>query len=144
MTLQYNNGFGNEFESEAIEGALPRNQFSPQRCPLGLYAEKFSTTSFVAPRARNRRTWMYRILPSVGNQHAFEPIDRGLLRSAPLIETQPLPDQLRWDPPPLPESPTTLIDGLMTVCANGNLALQIGGAVHLLRREPRYGRRLFL
>lgn len=53
----YLTGFGNEFESEAITGALPRSQVSPQRAPFGLYAEKFSNTAFTAPRADNRRTW---------------------------------------------------------------------------------------
>jgi len=63
--LSYLSGYGNEFESEALPGALPRGQFSPQQLPLGLYAEKFSYTAFTAPRAENRRTWFYRIRPSV-------------------------------------------------------------------------------
>lgn len=29
--LQYLNGFGNEFETEAKEGALPIGQFNPQK-----------------------------------------------------------------------------------------------------------------
>ncbi|MEJ2160353.1 MAG: homogentisate 1,2-dioxygenase [Chromatiales bacterium] len=64
-SLDYLSGFGNEHSSEALEGALPIGQFSPQRCPYGLYAEKFSTTAFTAPRSANRRTWFYRIRPSV-------------------------------------------------------------------------------
>ncbi|WP_197371059.1 homogentisate 1,2-dioxygenase, partial [Streptomyces clavuligerus] len=30
---------------------------SPQRAPLGLYAEQLSGSAFTEPRAHNRRTW---------------------------------------------------------------------------------------
>ena len=33
-------------------------------CPYGLYAEQLSGTAFTAPRADNRRSWLYRIRPS--------------------------------------------------------------------------------
>jgi homogentisate 1,2-dioxygenase len=45
----YLTGFGNEFESEALPGALPVGCFSPQKVPYNLYTEKFSTTAFTAP-----------------------------------------------------------------------------------------------
>jgi homogentisate 1,2-dioxygenase len=64
-TFKYQTGVGNEFATEAIEGALPVGQNSPQKAPLGLYAEQFSGTAFTAPRAANKRTWTYRIRPSV-------------------------------------------------------------------------------
>src|SRR6202042_714124 len=64
----YMSGFGNEFASEALVGALPRGQNSPQRCPYGLYAEQFTGTAFTAPRAANRRTCLYRIRPAVTHQ----------------------------------------------------------------------------
>ena len=35
----YQAGFGNQFLSEAVAGALPVGRNSPQRPPLGLYAE---------------------------------------------------------------------------------------------------------
>ena len=35
----YLSGFGNEFASEAVPGALPRGQNAPQVPPLGLYPE---------------------------------------------------------------------------------------------------------
>src|SRR6201997_634002 len=63
----YQSGFGNTFSSEALAGALPAHQNSPQRCPYGLYAEQLSGTSFTAPRSSNRRSWLYRILPSTLN-----------------------------------------------------------------------------
>ena len=37
--LQYLNGFGNEFETEAKEGALPIGQFNPQKVAFGLYMQ---------------------------------------------------------------------------------------------------------
>ena len=60
-----NRGFGNEFATEAEAGALPQGQNAPQHAPLGLYTEQISGTAFTAPRALNRRTWSYRIRPSV-------------------------------------------------------------------------------
>ena len=57
----YQVGFGNQFQSEAVPGALPVGRNSPQRAPLGLYAEQISGTAFTAARHENRRTWTYRI-----------------------------------------------------------------------------------
>ena len=51
--LQYQSGFGNQFVSEAVPGALPVGRNTPQRPPLGLYAELISGTSFTT-RARAR------------------------------------------------------------------------------------------
>ena len=65
VPLRYQSGFGNYFESEAIPGALPVGRNTPQRPPLGLYAEQISGTSFTTARGENRRTWTYRIQPSV-------------------------------------------------------------------------------
>jgi homogentisate 1,2-dioxygenase len=93
--LDYLVGFGNEFESEAIAGALPRGQFSPQRAPFGLYTEKFSNTAFTAPTADNRRTWFYRIRPSV-TQQPFSPLQHNGWRSAPLPAGDTPPNPLRW------------------------------------------------
>lgn len=63
--LRYQSGFGNEYATEAIDGALPQGRNSPQRAPLALYPELISGTAFTAPRHENRRTWVYRRQPSV-------------------------------------------------------------------------------
>ncbi|MDT7644360.1 MAG: homogentisate 1,2-dioxygenase, partial [Pseudonocardiales bacterium] len=76
----YLSGFGNEHSSEAVPGAVPAGRNSPQRAPLGLYAEQISGTAFTQPRAVNRRSWVYRIMPSAAHP-AFRRIDNGLLRS---------------------------------------------------------------
>ena len=61
----YLSGFGNTHSTQAEIGALPIGRNSPQQPPLGLYAEQLSGTAFTAPRAENKRSWLYRILPSV-------------------------------------------------------------------------------
>ena len=81
--LAYLSGFGNEHASEAVPGALPVGQNNPQQPPLGLYTEQLSGTAFTAPRGQNRRTWMYRIRPSVLHVHDLRPADAGLIRTAP-------------------------------------------------------------
>lgn len=53
--LRYQSGLGNEFSTEALAGALPIGQNSPQRIQHGLYAELFSGTAFTVPRAEARQ-----------------------------------------------------------------------------------------
>jgi len=45
---RYMTGFGNEFATEAVPGALPIGRNSPQKPPFGLYAEQLSGSSFTA------------------------------------------------------------------------------------------------
>ena len=130
MNIRYMTGFGNEFATEAVDGALPVGRNSPQRAPLGLYAEQFSGTAFTVPRAGNKRTWTYRIRPSVMHK-PFEQIDAGLFRSSPFDDVVTTPNQLRWDPLPVPDEPTDFIDGITTIAGNGDLFAQFGIAVHI-------------
>src|ERR1700744_6431990 len=136
--FQYESGYGNEFVTEAVKGALPVGRNSPQQAPLGLYAEQLSGTAFTQPRAVTRRTWVYRILPSAKHP-AFERIDNKNLKATPFDEIEPNPNRLRWNPLPLP-LPTELdqdverqdfIDGLFTVAGNGDIRTRNGMAVHL-------------
>ena len=125
----YQSGFANEFATEALPGALPANQNSPQRAPYGLYAEQVSGTAFTAPRSHNRRSWLYRIRPAA--MHApFVRIDNGLI-AAGFDEQETPPNQLRWDPQPMPVEPTDFVAGLMTVAGNGSPDAQSGCAIHL-------------
>ena len=130
LKLSYQSGFGNEFATEAVPGALPIGQNAPQSHPLGLYTEQFSGTPFTAPRATNRRTWTYRIRPSVTHK-PYEEVPMGLIRSGPFHETPTTPNQLRWDPLPLPEKLTDFLDGIITLGGNGDPAMQTGVAIHL-------------
>lgn len=131
QALQYDSGFGNEFATEALPGALPVGRNSPQRCPYGLYAEQLSGSAFTAPRGANRRTWLYRIRP--GATHgAFRRIDeRAIVSSFGDIETPP--SQLRWDPLPLPEPdvPVDFVHGLFTMAGHGDPAAMGGCAIHV-------------
>src|SRR5215471_16750783 len=96
--LAYQSGFGNEFATEALEGALPVGRNSPQRAPYGLYAEQLSGTAFTAPRGANRRSWLYRIRPASMHE-PFTRIDNGSLVSRfDAVDTPP--NQLRWNPLP--------------------------------------------
>ncbi|MFM9553109.1 MULTISPECIES: homogentisate 1,2-dioxygenase [Streptomyces] len=128
--LEYLSGFGNEHASEAVPGALPHGRNSPQRAPLGLYAEQLSGTAFTEPRSHNRRSWLYRIRPSAAHP-AFTRTDNGTLRTAPFTETVPDPNRLRWNPLPEPAEGTDFLDGLWTLGGNGDATLRTGMAVHL-------------
>jgi homogentisate 1,2-dioxygenase len=127
--LAYLSGFGNELESESVSGALPRGRNSPQRPPLGLYAELLSGTAFTAPRAHNRRTWTYRIRPSATHK-PFRRVEQRLLLTAPFAGAASTPAQLRWNPFPAPSKGCDFIDGLTTLGANGDAGAQRGMAVH--------------
>jgi homogentisate 1,2-dioxygenase len=131
--LRYQSGFANEFATEAIAGALPHGQNAPQKVPLGLYAEQFSGTSFTAPRAANRRTWTYRIRPSVTHKpYEAAGAETGkLIRSGPFNEVPTPPNQLRWNPVPIPDAVTDFVDGIITMGGNGDPALQTGVAIHV-------------
>lgn len=127
---RYLSGFANHHATEAVPGALPVGQNSPQRAPLGLYAEQLSGTAFTQPRAVNRRTWAYRILPSARHE-AFSRIGNGRLLSAPIRDAEPDPNRLRWNPPAIPAEPTDFVQSLFTVGANGDVLAHTGVAVHV-------------
>ena len=95
----YQQGFGNEFASEAVPGALPAGRNSPQRAPLGLYAEQLSGTAFTQPRAVNRRTWVYRIMPSAAHPKFSRIAARGAPRH-PLRRGRARPEPAPLGPAP--------------------------------------------
>jgi len=137
----YMTGFGNHFASEAVAGALPVGRNSPQRPAFGLYAEQFSTTAFTAPRAGNRRTWLYRMRPMA--EHApFRAVESIVhLDSAPFGHPVS-PNRLRWDPLPMAEGRDWL-DGLVTYGGNGDVATGTGIAIHLYAADRSMERRVF-
>ena len=90
----YQSGFGNEFASEALAGALPVGRNSPQRPPYGLYAEQLSGTAFTAPRAANRRSWLYRIRPAAVHQPFARIANGGLSGWADVEPTPKVPAEL--------------------------------------------------
>src|SRR5438105_3001529 len=123
----YLSGFGNDFATEAIPGTLPVGQNSPQTVAHGLYAEQRSGTPFTAARVHNRRSWLYRIRPSVCHE-PYAPYADARLR-CDYSDTPP--NQLRWDPFPVPSEPIDFVDGLISVCGTGDPLLHSGMAAHV-------------
>ncbi len=107
-------GFGNYHQSEAISGALPKKQNSPQQCPLGLYAEQLSGSAFTRPRHLNFHSWLYRILPSVVHEDYKLYEKTWALAYA---DKQP-PNPMRWAPLPAPSGKTDFVDGLFHLAGN--------------------------
>ncbi len=130
--LKYLTGFGNHHASEAVAGALPLGCNSPQKVAMGLFAEKFSATAFTAPKARNFRSWLYRIRPSV-RHGGFRPIQHPTLASGPLPAGATPPDPLRWSPFEISDQPADFVDSLFTLAACGDAHAQIGAGIHLYR-----------
>ena len=139
--LVYQSGFGNEFATEALPGALPVGRNSPQRCPYGLYAEQLSGTAFTAPRADSRRSWLYRIRPSAMHQ-PFVRMQAGRFTSDFSAAPAP-PNQLRWNPLPIPGEPTDFVQGLVTMAGNGEPQSQSGAGIHLYAANQSMHQRVF-
>lgn len=129
MDVHYQSGFGNEFASEALPGALPVGQNSPQRCAYGLYAEQLSGTAFTAPRHHNQRTWLYRIRPAAMHE-PFERFDGAPGLIAAIDPSATSPNQLRWNPPPLPDADTDFLAGLTALAGTGSPASQHGFGIY--------------
>ena len=130
MSRNYQSGFGNEFATEALPGVLPASQNSPQKVAHGLYAEQLSGTAFTAPRSDNQRSWLYRIRPAAMHQ-PFAKVFHPTLQSGPFTELSASPNQLRWNPFPIPSTPADFIEGLITIAGNGSADSQIGVAIHV-------------
>jgi homogentisate 1,2-dioxygenase len=141
--LRYMSGFGGHFQSEAVEGALPKGRNSPQRPAFGLYTEQLSGSAFTVPRHENRRSWLYRMRPTA--DHRPFTLYEGAQLFAPGTVKEPLaPNRLRWDPPAdLPEG-KDFIDGMVTMLANRDPADLEGVAVHLYRASKSMAGRVFV
>lgn len=129
--VDYQSGFGNGFETEALPGALPIGRNSPQKVAYGLYAEQLSGSPFTAPRASNERSWLYRIRPSVRHSGRFRKVDAGLWRSAPDPAFHAPIGPMRWNPVPIPGTLQSLVEGIRTITTAGDVATQNGMASHL-------------
>ncbi len=129
VVSRYLSGFGNEHATEALPGALPVGQNSPQKVPYGLYAEQLSGTAFTAPRHANRRSWLYRIRPAALHG-AFAPCAHPHFHNR-FEELPTPPDQMRWSPFPLPDAPADFVDGIFTIAGNGSAAAQAGCGLYV-------------
>ena len=141
--LQYLTGFGGQFETEAVPGALPKGRNSPQRPAFGLYAEQLSGSAFTAPRHENRRSWLYRMRPTADHQ----PYRR--YEGAPSFSATPIaepiaPNRLRWDPPSDLPAGADFVDGLVTMMVNRDPSELTGVAIHLYRASKSMADRVFV
>jgi homogentisate 1,2-dioxygenase len=141
-TLRYMTGFGGHFESEAVEGALPKGRNSPQRPPFGLYTEQLSGSSFTMARHENRRSWLYRMRPTADHR-PFVRYEGARLFAAPPSPEPLAPNRLRWDPPELPEG-SDFVDGLATMLHARKAEDLEGCAVHVYRATRSMDRRVFV
>lgn len=143
--LGYMPGFGNDFETEALPGALPVGRNSPQKCPYGLYAEQLSGSPFTAPHSTLERSWMYRIRPSVKHVGRFKRIDMPHWKTAPNV----IPDvtslgQYRWDPIPFPTTEKfNFVTGMRTMTTAGDVGSQVGMASHVYLANESMGNEFF-
>lgn len=143
----YQSGFGNHFSSEALKGALPAHQNTPQVCPYGLYAEQLSGTAFTVERSGNQRTWLYRIRPSVMHR-PFEPYrqgEHGVVGTFDARTTEITPTQIRWLPFTIDDEDKSadFVDGLHTLGGAGDTALKSGLAVHIYTATKSMDKRAF-
>jgi homogentisate 1,2-dioxygenase len=117
---------------------------SPPQCPYGLYAEQLSGSAFTAPRARNSRSWLYRIRPAVVHApFAAGPPSPHLVPSFSFTPVDP--NQLRWMPPPLPAAGTgcSFIAGLRTVAGAGEATARSGLAIYTYTADSSMGNEAF-
>ncbi len=132
LTPGYMPGFGNDFETEALPGALPQGSNSPQKCEYGLYGEQLSGTAFTAPSHQNERSWCYRIRPSVKHSRRYRKINLPLWRTAPNVISDVVSlGQYRWDPVPHSDTPLTWLTGMRTMTTAGDVNTQTGMASHI-------------
>lgn len=134
MFSKKQNGMNNHHISEALPGAVPKDRNSPQKCPYGLYAEQLSGTAFTVPQAQNKKTWVYRILPSCKHPPFKEADPSRFAHYISNFEDKSklkiTPNQLRWKPQRLPTKPTNFVEGIFTVCGAGSPTLKNGIAIH--------------
>ncbi|MCC5014910.1 MULTISPECIES: homogentisate 1,2-dioxygenase [unclassified Legionella] len=107
-------GFGNHHQSEAIPGALPKEQNSPQHCQFGLYAEQLSGTAFTRPRHVNSHSWLYRTIPSVVHED-YQPYEHAATANYAKLQA---PNPFRWSPFEAPTDNRDFVDSLFHIAGN--------------------------
>ncbi|MEO6320878.1 MAG: homogentisate 1,2-dioxygenase, partial [Polaromonas sp.] len=128
--FRYQSGFGNEYATEAVAGALPQGRNSPQRAPFDLYPELLSGSAFTAPRHENRRSWLYRRQPSVVSGR-YQPYAQPHWTTGGDQTIALPPEPMRWNPIPPDNADVDFVDGIRTLAANGDAEAQTGIAAHV-------------
>ncbi|MEC7839692.1 MAG: homogentisate 1,2-dioxygenase [Chlamydiota bacterium] len=130
-SYEYLSGFGNHFSSEALEGALPIGQNTPQKAPKGLYAEQLSGTSFTTPRSQNKFIWFYRLRPSV-SVNPYHKIENENIQTR--FSKQNIdPNPLLWKPLPIPSALENVdfVKGMTTIAGAGSPETKNGLGIHV-------------
>ena len=126
----YQTGFGNGFETEALPGrAAHRPELTQQVCLRPVRRAAEWVTVHRAARISNERSWLYRIRPTVRHWGRFRKVDAGLWRSAPDTGSRSRSGPcggIRPDPGP---SRSPLFDGgVRTITTAGDVVTQAGMA----------------
>ncbi|KAJ3337708.1 hypothetical protein HDU93_000656 [Gonapodya sp. JEL0774] len=131
-SFKYNLGYGNDFSTEALPGALPIAVNQPQSAPYNLYSESISGTSFTAPRKENQRVWLYRIRAST-TQSSQSPYTSNPLFTSDFTPTaaRGVPNVTLWATLALPTESTDFVDGVRTMFGAGAPSTRSGLAVHI-------------
>ncbi|KAM0543146.1 hypothetical protein ACHAPJ_012488 [Fusarium lateritium] len=133
---KYQSGFGNTFESEAIPNTLPYGQNNPRRARFELYTEQITGSAFIAPRHKNKHSWLYRSQPSVAN-FGFKslPTNPDVEANFSLANSRlkVAPMQLGWLPFRLPEDGVKVdfVQGIKSISGSGDPILGEGVAMHM-------------
>ncbi|KAL4886742.1 RmlC-like cupin domain-containing protein [Aspergillus karnatakaensis] len=128
--FEYHTCLNSYHESSAHPHSLPRPQSLPQKHPLGLYPERISGTSFITPRAQNKQTFLYRILPSLA-QSGWSKIPNHPLNHPSISTSTPhsvlnyVPDQLIWLPQRI-QRDKTFLTGLQFIGGAGSPVMKNG------------------
>ena len=141
----YMPGFGNHHSTEAEAGALPIGRNSPQRPPLGLYAEQLSGT-LLHRAAGGEPPLMALPDPALGEARpGVRGGGRGPDPDRALPREQPPDHAASLGPPtPIPAGGRTdFLSGLRTIATCGDAAMQAGMASHVYAADASMDRRYF-
>ena len=106
----------------------------------GLVSEMISGTTFVAPRALNRRSYLFRIHPSV-IQSRYKPYAQPLFATPPFGE--PNPNHYSWLPFKSQKADCDFVDGIATIAGTGSPHSQTGVSMHIFSATASMKGRVF-
>ncbi|PVV03013.1 hypothetical protein BB560_002531 [Smittium megazygosporum] len=144
---EYQAGFGNQFQTEALPGALPKVQNTPHFAPYGLYTEQINGSSFTVPRNHNLRTWVYKIHPATmqGPSVPYTQNKNFISDFFSRENVEVSASQPRWKPFDPPTSKEVdFINGIGTLCGSGEPSISTGLAIHIYSANADMKNRAFI
>ena len=133
--LEYQSGFGNEFATEALRRrAARRTEFAAARA---LRPVRRAALGHRVHRAARREPALVAVSHPARRRCTSRFSARATAASSAASTRVPTPpNQLRWDPLPMPDAPTDFVDGLVTMAGNGDPAAMSGCGDSPLCRQP--------